>query len=307
MDDSDITTVNRRLSGGLLQSLTAELRQDLVNRIQKFVSGRSRGSLRLPRRYPDTVRYLTRFSKTKLVSVCFWCKPDHGTSHYLSGNASSFFHRVLRGKIWTHDSATLPSTKDQNVTRLTRKHAPGGARAVWPSTPDAFEAVAMTQLGKPIRGPPSYKLTVKHCLTRRAVSDDIRLASRIVRQCIIGVRSSVRVPSNFTKYFRGRHDFLVLSTRYNLPAGLVRFLIGQWVRCPTSLWLVQPCNFRTFLRMHTSSQFLRGVPCQACALRTGFDAEAWARPNTNNSNQGLKVFVHRGLLHVIREADPSLP
>jgi hypothetical protein len=300
---TDLQRNFHRLSGELERALPVPLQQDLLRRIGKFLNGNGRGSLRLPRRFPESVRQLTRLSRTKLVATAFWYKPESGSSHHLSDDVSSFCKQVAPGQIWTRSKQSLPTTKDQNVVRLTRKHAPGGTRAVWPSTPDIFEMSAMARLGIARSRHRFVKLVVKNHLTRRQVSDNIRLATKIVSQFIIGIRSSIEVPAEFRKYFRSRHDFLILSTRYNLPSGLVRFLLGWWVKCPVSLWLTKHCTFKNFLKMHTISQFLRGVPCQACPLRTGSpDVEVWARPNTYTPDSESRVFVSHGLIHVRHES-----
>jgi hypothetical protein len=306
VDETDLQRNFHRLSGDLERSLSVPLQQDLLRRIGKFLNGTGRGNLRLPRRFPENVRQLTKLSRTKLVAVAFRWKPDSGSTHYLSDNVSNFCKQAMPGQIWTRSKSNLPSTKSQNVVRLTRKHAPGGARAVWPSTPDIFEMSAMTRLGKSRPSHKYVKLEIKDHLTRQQVSNNIRLATRIVRQFIIGIRSSIEVPAEFRPYFRSRHDFLILSTRYNLPAGLVRFLLGWWVRCPISLWLITPCTFKKFLKRHHISQFLRGVPCQACALRTGApDVGVWARPYTNAPDPRSRTFVLHGLIHVSHESEPQ--
>jgi hypothetical protein len=85
-------------------------------------------------------------------------------------------------------------------------------------------------------------------VSRRELNEDIGLATRIVKFQIVGIRSSVEVPRKFLKYFRYRENFLILVVRHNLPAGLVRFLLGQWCVAPYSLWLRRAVLLRIFLK-----------------------------------------------------------
>jgi hypothetical protein len=87
------------------------------------------------------------------------------------------------------------------------------------------------------------------------LSDDIRLASRVVANNIVGIRSSIELPEDFLPWFRYRHGFSILSTRFNIPSGLVRFLLAQWKVRPTNLWLVDHCSLKNFLRKHTAVDF----------------------------------------------------
>jgi len=85
-------------------------------------------------------------------------------------------------------------------------------------------------------------------VSRCEVSENPYLATRIATNAIVGVRSSVEVPRKFLAYFRYRHNFLVWTVTYNVPIGLVRFLLSQWTKCPSSLWLRRAVPLKTFLR-----------------------------------------------------------
>jgi hypothetical protein len=85
-------------------------------------------------------------------------------------------------------------------------------------------------------------------VSRRELRENLGLATRIVSSQIVGIRSSVEVPRKFLKYFRYRQNFLILVGRHALPAGLVRFLLGQWCKAPYSLWLRRAVLLRTFLK-----------------------------------------------------------
>lgn len=100
-------------------------------------------------------------------------------------------------------------------------------------------------------------IVVKDHLTRKEVKDDIRLASRIAATNIVGLRDTVKLPEAFLGSFRYYCGFSILVNRYAIPAGLVRFLIAQWIVSPTSLWLVEVCPLRIFLKRHKSTDFVR--------------------------------------------------
>jgi hypothetical protein len=95
-------------------------------------------------------------------------------------------------------------------------------------------------------------------LSRREVQENPGLASRIVSNNIVGIRSSIEVPKKFLKYFRHRENFLILVVRHNLPIGLVRFLLAQWNVMPYSLWLRRAVLFRTFLKKVPTSLVRQG-------------------------------------------------
>jgi hypothetical protein len=95
-------------------------------------------------------------------------------------------------------------------------------------------------------------------VSRRELNEDIGLATRIVKFQIVGIRSSVEVPRKFLKYFRYRENFLILVVRHNLPAGLVRFLLGQWCVAPYSLWLRRAVLLRIFLKKVPSALLKAG-------------------------------------------------
>jgi len=99
---------------------------------------------------------------------------------------------------------------------------------------------------------PVYDSPMSHIgftsVARREVRDNPVLAARIVANNIVGVRSTVEVPGKYLKYFRYRQNFLVLTCTYNIPIGLTRFLIAQWVKNPFSLWLRRAVYFKKFLK-----------------------------------------------------------
>lgn len=85
-------------------------------------------------------------------------------------------------------------------------------------------------------------------VSRREIHDNHVLATRIVSNVIVGIRSSEEVPKKFLSYFQYRGGFLILTVRHNLPIGLVRFLLGRWCVKPFSLWLRRAVTFKQYLK-----------------------------------------------------------
>lgn len=73
------------------------------------------------------------------------------------------------------------------------------------------------------------------------------MAKMIIRRQVIGVRSDTAVPQRYREYFRYRWNFLIL-TAPRIPIGLARFLAGQWLTKPSSLWLERKESLKKFLR-----------------------------------------------------------
>lgn len=80
-----------------------------------------------------------------------------------------------------------------------------------------------------------------------AVQSSIGLARRIVVSNVIGVRADIEVPKSFLGSFRYRWGFLILTDRC-VPAGLVRWILAQWLTHPHDLWLASQVYLRRYLR-----------------------------------------------------------
>jgi hypothetical protein len=79
--------------------------------------------------------------------------------------------------------------------------------------------------------------------------DDIRVAAKVVTNNGIGIRAyPLVVPCKFLPWFRYRQGLLILVVRHAYPAGLIRFLIGRWIKVPCSLWLKEKCHLKYYLR-----------------------------------------------------------
>jgi len=249
------------LSGSVLAQLGQQHDRELLSRrLGQYLRRERRGRLHLPNRFPEPVKALRYLSRAQITQVAYWVNPSMSSRCTVSDHTASIIHQIAPGMMWTDTRRTPSDAMAEVVKRLPQQLAPRVARPVWPSSPDLFEIMEMSRRGKATLFLDKIPLTVKDCLTKSRVADDIRLASRIVRQQIVGVRTAVGVPIQWIGYFRHRYGFLILSTRHNIPSGLVRFLIGQWIKTPTSLWLVEPCPFKIFLRRHRYSDFIREAP-----------------------------------------------
>lgn len=246
------------LSGQILQEIPDRSDRELLSRrIGDYLSSKRRGRLNLPRRLGSSALRLSQLSKYQLRYVAYWVNPSMSLLCGVDRATEQTMHRIAPGMVWTVTGDTPVYASQEVVSRLPGKLVPRSARAAWPSAPDLFEIMEQSRQGRCALRLDKIPLTVNNHLTKRDVSDNIRVASRIVRRQIVGVRINVKVPEKFLGYFRRRHGFLILSTRHNLPSGLVRYLISRWIQWPTSLWLVMPCSFRRFLNRSLRSEFLR--------------------------------------------------
>lgn len=233
----------------------------LFNRIRFFLSDRRRrGRLRLPAYFPREVLRLRELTKRQLASTVYWVKPNTSVSQRLSKTLFDHIRRGFPGILWNSPRKVLEHMANAVGTlRLRKTDWPGISRYRWPSTPTFSEMLAMSRRGYSVHGLDRVRIVVKGHITYKQVQDDLRLATKIVSKNIIGIRSSCTVPAKFLRWFRYRNGFLILSVRYRLPSGLVRFLIAQWLRCPYSLWLKEPCPFKIFLNRHTPTDYVREV------------------------------------------------
>jgi len=278
------------LSGQVLHDVRDRADRELLSRrIGSYLSGKRRGKLHFPHRLPESVQALTYLSKRELRLAAYWVNPDMSCRWTTDSSTSAFMHRVAPGMIWTRTGDSPIPTFQAVVKRLPGKAAPRVTRKAWPSAPDLFEILEQSRQGKVSLIQDRIPLTVDNCLTRKAVANDIRLASKIVRRQIVGIRIHMEVPRKFLGYFRRRHGFLILSCRHNLPAGLVRFLIACWIRTPTSLWLVEYCPFRLYLRRKRYSDFIR-VPASTDAVIDPVSPERLGKPNQEISSSELDIF-----------------
>lgn len=247
------------LDGGLLRFLPEQAdRKILRNRLSEYLSGRRRGRLRLPGHFPPEVLRLRDMSKTQIRISQYWVKPDTDIHHRLSKSVVNWIHQVAPGFLWTRTTPSVVLEANRvAVPRLGKTDVPRLARAQWPSTPTFSEMLVTSRTGKLLPVRDNFKsLSVPNCLTLRELNESHVIATRIVRQQIVGIRAEIEVPRKFLRYFRYRYGFLILSVRHCLPIGLVRFLLAQWIKCPNSLWLLEPVRLKFYLRRHTFWDFI---------------------------------------------------
>jgi hypothetical protein len=247
-----IFEISRFLSQSLTDPRSSET---LHRRMRNYAYTKRRGRLRLPQYLPAKIRGLSNLTKRQVREILYWVKPGTGLKHPLSKAEYQFASQLIVVPIWNRlseaDSHTAHSV---GLARLSRSDAPSVGRALWPSAPSFTEMLEMSRRGVPLPTRCKYgpRYTVENCITRQDLSNYIRLARKIVAKYIVGIRSSVEIPEQFVPWFRYRHGFSILSTRFTLPSGLVRFLLAQWKIRHTNLWLVEHCPLRIFLRRHTA-------------------------------------------------------
>jgi len=133
----------------------------------------------------------------------------------------------------------------------------------WPSTPSIPEWMEMLRKGIIPSERPIYQNRAGETgftsVTQKQVRENLSLATRIVANNVVGIRSSVKVPEKLLRYFRYRQNFLILICSWKIPLALVRFLISQWIQAPYSLWLRTAVPFKKFLKSVPTSLVLRAT------------------------------------------------
>lgn len=236
-----------------------EDRETLFRRLRNYAYTKRRGRLRLPAYFSAKVRALSDLTKSQIRDMLYWVKPSTGLAFPLRKREHQRVVQLSAVPIWNRRSASDCHTAHSvGLYRLSKRDVPSTRRALWPSAPSFTEMLEMSRRGvSPLSVHASPRYSVKNGITRRDLSDNIRLATRIVASQIVGIRSSVEIPEAWLRWFRYRYGFSILSVRYKLPSGLVRFLLAQWIKCPSNLWLLDHCPLRVYLRKHTADEFLR--------------------------------------------------
>lgn len=253
------------LNGRLLRVLPDQVdRNLLLKRLGSYLTSRRRGKLRLPKYFPQEVRRLSELPKRYLRTFVYWVKPNTSIEQRLPKRVFGHISRNFPGMIWNGPSETLNHMANVVGTlRLRKTDWPGISRYRWPSTPSFSEMLVMSRRGFITHGLDRTCYTVRNCMTRKALSDDIRLATKVVAYNIVGIRSSVEIEEKWLPWFRYSSGILFLTVRHNLPAGLVRSLLSIWKRNPFNLWLKENCLLKNFLRRHTPTDVscVRDVVC----------------------------------------------
>jgi len=237
-----------------------EERKFLIGRVRNYAFSHRRGNLKLPLKFRDFLAEVSKFTKSKLREVIYKVKPGLSVECRMLRSTFDFANRVLTRRIWRlSGSLAEDCARRVDTHRLNKRDWPRNPRSLWPSSPSLTEVIAMSRSGKVPYGiwtPP--KLVIDHPRLRD-VSDNLRLATRIVSQNVVGIRSTVTVPRKFLPWFRYRSGILFLTVRYAIPAGLVRFLLGHWKRNPFNLWLNANCHLKHYLRLTRNPDPIRSV------------------------------------------------
>jgi len=246
-----------------LSNMTTGDRALLRTRLLNKLTGRRRGRLYLPQHFPREAHALSELTTGQLRNSVYRFKACDSARYTIDDRVRNFVHRVFPdGQIRTvSGNFTAHFRQSRIAKRLPESDWPRlGTRPAWPSSPSLVEVMTMGRSGKVPEPLVKFREPVKHRISKAEFQRNADLRCRIVATNVVGIRSDVKVPDQWLGYFRYRWNFLILAVPYNLPRGLVRFLIGQWIRCPHNLWLQDKCTFRTFLKSTDRARFPRGRP-----------------------------------------------
>lgn len=224
-------------------------RKFLTGRIHAYAFGLRRGNFKLPSRFSDLVGEISKLARSELREMLFRVKPDLAVDCAALRSTFDYANRVLTRSIWRPSSNLLDDcARRVDTHRLDQRSWPRNPRQVWPSTPSVTELIAMSRRGISTSGLWTPPCLVKDHARVQDLSTDLGLATRIVSQNIVGIRSTVSVPRKFLPWFRYRSGILFLTVRSSIPAGLVRLLLREWIVGPYNLWLRVNCRLKYYLR-----------------------------------------------------------
>lgn len=248
------------LSEWIVRLVPEKSDRDLISyRIASKLSGIRRGRLRLPRHFPEEVLRMEQLGKSQLLRAAY--SVGSASSIPLNKREENYLRQVLPGGIIRTCGGSVSAHKRQaGAVRLLRlKDWPRLAtKPSWPSSPTLGEWMEMSRVGAPPAlgfRKEEHGSAVRYCITMAQLKGDLKLASRIVSQQIVGIRADIEIPRKFLRYFSYRWGFLILTVRWSLPAGLVRFLLARWKTGPSNLWLEDKCRLKTFLRTNEVTSF----------------------------------------------------
>jgi hypothetical protein len=227
-----------------------EERKFLIGRVRTYAFNRRRGKFKLPSRFSDLVDEVSNSSKASIRRMIFKVKPEVSAECRLLQSTFSFANRMLSGRLWRSSGKISEDCARQVDThRLAKRDWPRSAGSLWPSSPSVPELIVMSRSGKvpaPLLRP---RRVVNDHVTLQDLFGDSGLATRVVANNVVGIRSSVYVPRKFLPWFRYRDGILFLTVRYSIPIGLVRFLLGEWKKNVHNLWLRAKCHLKYYLRL----------------------------------------------------------
>lgn len=206
------------------------------------------------RKYSGT-SHIQNSEITEVWNECPWYYHADTLTNTVDDCTRKWFREFLtHGSVWTGacDNATHRSQRlsVKPMKSLDWPSDPLGPS--WPSFPTIPEWLEMLRRGIDPFERAELKVPTGNtgytCVSRSELRSNCVLATRIVSNVFVGIRSSTEVPGKYQSYFRYGHGFLILVCRHNLPIGLVRFLLGRWCVSPYSLWLRRQCTLKQYLR-----------------------------------------------------------
>jgi hypothetical protein len=236
-------------------------RNVLIGRLNYYLNGRRRGKLNLPSRFQKLEDALRNETRGVIRQMMYTVKPEASADHRAPSSVVSAVRAIAPGHVWTSTNLVRTMVNRVDTHRFDKKRWPRGSRSAWPSTPSISEMVAMARCGYTTSGLKKVNIGRSDHMKPRHVQEDLAVATRIVSNNIIGIRDCITIPAPFRHWFRAHSGILFLVVRYNLPAGLVRYLIGQWIKNPFSLWLSVNCRFKQYLKLLDAPKWVVGDPC----------------------------------------------
>lgn len=275
------------LSGLLEKSCSSpDDRIFLYRRLNSYLNGRRRGSFKLPARFNELRTYVSGLTKGQVRGLVYLVRPSPPVERPLPKWAFDRVREAMPATLWSTVQMSFDScARTVDTNRLSKRDVPRSAGALWPSSPSFTEMLEISRRGKTCSGLWKPKVSYKTHLSARDVKDSPKIATRIVTNNIVGIRPHVSVPPKFLRWFRYRDGILFLTVRYNVPIGLVRFLLGQWIRNPFNLWLRVNCRFKYYLKLQEPPS-KDGDPDSSEA-----DYESSERQETGSSSPLLAPFV----------------
>lgn len=257
-----------------------EDRKFLMRRLNSYLNGRRRGNLKLPKRFSELLTCLSNRTKGSIRGMMHAVKPDTSVEHPLPKWAFDYVRRILPSTLWSTTEYSFDScARRVDVNRLSKRDVPRGAGSLWPSSPTFMEMLEKLRRGKTSSGLWKPTFGFKNHMSVSELRKNPKLATRIVTDNIIGIRPQVSIPEKFLRWFRYRDGMLFLTVRYSVPIGLVRFLLGQWIRNPFSLWLRVNCRFKYYLKLHRPPS-KDGDPIEPAGA---FEARDRSEPSVGNT------------------------
>lgn len=170
---------------------------------------------------------------------------DNSSVHWLKQGFPGLGHRRGFGSLSEH------AYHKSVCCRLPIKEWPSHREVpLWPSSPSVNELMMMLSKGVSPNERPSLRENTFR-VGKSEFNENVEMLRAIVNRQVVGIRSDVLIPKRYLRHFRYRWNFLILTSPV-IPIALARFLVTQWVTCPSNLWLEKRCTLK---------QYLRAVPC----------------------------------------------